>query len=326
MNKQVVATSQAGARKEEEKEERNRLATTNGGNQVWHALDFGGQGLKTISSFLFRYPFLEKLYFNQNKLSWLPPAIGTLRHLTFLDLSQNQLDQLPAEIGMLVNLKTFLVFDNQLETLPCEMGSLYQLETLGIEGNPLEEGLKNIIAEHGTSGLIEYLREEAPGMSSVIAPNPGQKLTSIVPEPPHERDWIVLDETPMVSPEQEQDRFTMLSYNILCDKACTQTAYGYAPSAALNWESRREIILNELRARDADIICLQEIDGESFNEFFRGALAHNDYKGVYWPRSRARTMAEKEARFVDGCATFYKNSKYVLPAAAASRGNSQMLT
>jgi CCR4-NOT transcription complex subunit 6 len=77
----------------------------------------------------------------------------------------------------------------------------------------------------------------------------------------------------------------------------------------LAWESRRELILAELRERDADIVCLQEIDQDSFNEFFRAELAHNDYKGVFWPKSRARTMAEREAKLVDGCAIFYKNSK-----------------
>jgi CCR4-NOT transcription complex subunit 6 len=106
-----------------------------------------------------------------------------------------------------------------------------------------------------------------------------------------------------------QETVTALSYNILCDKYCTQAQYGYTPSAALSWEHRRETILAELRERNADVVCLQEIDQESFNDFFRGALAHNDYKGVFWPKSRARTMAEKEAKLVDGCAIFYKNSK-----------------
>lgn len=130
----------------------------------------------------------------------------------------------------------------------------------------------------------------------------------IGPEPPAERDWIVLDDTP-VTPE---DKFMVLSYNILCDRMATQSHYGYTPSAALAWEHRRDLILQELRARESDIICLQEIDSESYNEYFRGSLAHDDYKGVFWPKARARTMTEREAKLVDGCAIFYKNSKYVV--------------
>lgn len=50
---------------------------------------------------------------------------------------------------------------------------------------------------------------------------------------------------------------------------------------------------------------------ESYNEYFRRELAFNDYRGIFWPKSRAKTMAEKEAKYVDGCATFFKSSKYI---------------
>lgn len=104
---------------------------------------------------------------------------------------------------------------------------------------------------------------------------------------------------------------SVLSYNILCDKYATKSHYGYTPSDVLSWDFRREVILNELKDHDADIVCLQEVDRESFDEYFRQELAVNDYRGVFWPKTRAKTMAEKDAKLVDGCATFYKGSKYV---------------
>lgn len=70
--------------------------------------------------------------------------------------------------------------------------------------------------------------------------------------------------------------------------------------------------MSEIRSHDADIACLQEIDQGSYNDFFREQLAYNDYKGVYWPRGRAMGMHEEEAKGVDGCATFFKGSKYIL--------------
>ena len=88
--------------------------------------------------------------------------------------------------------------------------------------------------------------------------------------------------------------------------------YGYTPSEALAWQRRRDMIYDELTGRNADIMCLQEIDIENYNEFFRPSLAAEDYKGIFWPKSRALTMAEKEAKVVDGCAIFYKHSKYIL--------------
>lgn len=136
-----------------------------------------------------------------------------------------------------------------------------------------------------------------------------QKLISTpVPEAPDDRPIIHIDDTPYGT----QDTVSVLSYNTLCDKAATPQVYGYTPSEALSWDHRKNVILDEVRGRDADIVCLQEVDSDSYNEFYRPSLAHNDYKGLHWPRPRVRTMSEKEAKFVDGCAIFYKNSKYVL--------------
>ena len=50
-------------------------------------------------------------------------------------------------------------------------------------------------------------------------------------------------------------------------------------------------------------------------ETLRRDLALLDYRGVFWPKLRAKTMAEKEARLVDGCATFYKGA---LPSIASA--------
>ena len=141
-------------------EERNRATTiTENPRQDWNALDFSGQGMKSLSTTLFQYEFLCKLYLDHNKLTRLAPVIGQLRHLTHLDISFNQIAELPEEIGMLVNLQELLVFDNGLQTLPFTMGNLFRLEILGIEGNPLEDNLKEHIMLHGTSSLITMIRE-----------------------------------------------------------------------------------------------------------------------------------------------------------------------
>lgn len=103
----------------------------------------------------------------------------------------------------------------------------------------------------------------------------------------------------------------MLDYNILCDKYATRDLYRYTPAKALQWEYRRDLILEEIKSHDADFVCLQEIDQESYNDFFRRELAFYHYKGIFWPKSRARTMSEREAKLVDGCAIFYKGQKFI---------------
>ena len=116
----------------------------------------------------------------------------------------------------------------------------------------------------------------------------------------------MLDSSPAV------EELSVMSYNILCDKYATTSQYGYTALHDLSWDNRKFRILEEVRSHDADIVCLQEIDRESFDDFFRRELSTNGYRGVFWPKSRAKTMAEKDARLVDGCATFYKGSKFVL--------------
>ena len=160
----VLANATNGVKKEIEQDERPRPAENEDSRQSWLSIDFGGQGLKAISPALFDYTFLDKVFFNFNKLSHLPSTIGQLRNLTFLDLSFNHITELPPEIGMLSNLRELLLFDNPIQTLPYEMGLLYSLETLGIEGCPLDDGLKSLIVEQGTAELISYLREQCPGI------------------------------------------------------------------------------------------------------------------------------------------------------------------
>ena len=288
--------------------ERNRAAVTQEiQRQDWDALDLSGQGLRAVSRVLFcDYLFLDKLFLDHNKLSYLPSEVGQLRSLSHLDVSSNDLKAIPERIGMLINLKSLLLFDNDITTLPQEVGYLYQLETLGIEGNPLQGDLRDIIVHDGTRAMVTWLRDGI-GRKSGLPRSVHAVLILLGGDPPNDRDLILEDDT-----ETTNEIFSVLDYNILCDKYVTATQYPYTPSDALVWDYRRDLILKEIKGHDADVVCLQELDQGNYNDVFRRELAYSDYKGVYWPKSRARTMPDKEARLVDGCATFYKGRKYVL--------------
>jgi CCR4-NOT transcription complex subunit 6 len=274
--------------------------------QSWTTIDMGGLGLKTLAKEVYRYSFLTSLFVNHNALSTLSPAILELKNLTVLDASGNKLVSLPAELGMLTQLRELFLFDNLLVTLPPEMGALHQLELLGIEGNPLSENLRSLVQRDGTSALISYLRDSCP-----------------VPLPPPEREWVNIDadlpppppapaDGSDAPPEAPPETFNLLCYNVLCEKYATAHMYGYTPSWALAWEYRKEFILQEVMSYSADICCLQEVDAEQYEDYFLHHLSQQEYEGVYWPKSRARTMRDEERRRVDGCATFFKASKYAL--------------
>lgn len=51
--------------------------------------------------------------------------------------------------------------------------------------------------------------------------------------------------------------FTVMCYNVLCDKYATRQMYGYCPSWALEWEYRKKGIMDEIKHYIADIITLQ---------------------------------------------------------------------
>jgi len=44
-----------------------------------------------------------------------------------------------------------------------------------------------------------------------------------------------------------------------------------------------------------------------YHDLFTPQLS--EYTGVFWPKSRAKTMQEYEKKTVDGCATFFKTRR-----------------
>ncbi|KAI7900017.1 Endonuclease/exonuclease/phosphatase [Cokeromyces recurvatus] len=260
---------------------------------VWSTLDIGGIGLKNIAPVLWTYDFLTVLYLNHNNLTHLTSDVAKLVNLKTLDVSGNKLKSVPPEIGMLVKLHELLLFDNNITTLPNELGTLCELEMLGLEGNPIQPEIKSLLLREGTQAVIISLRENAP-----------------VGMPPPQREWITIENNIL---EDDNDKFSVLCYNILCPKYATSQAYGYTPSWALNWDYRKEHIISEVLSYNSDIICLQEVAIKDYEGKIGDALKeHGDYDSVFFPKSRVKTMTGKERKEVDGCAIFYKASKYNL--------------
>lgn len=128
-------------------------------------------------------------------------------------------------------------------------------------------------------------------------------------ETPIDREWVVLDEQPDVS---EHERFTVMDANILADAlAYIGDTYDYVARGALSWEHRMPLTLEEIKKRNTDIICLQEVDQTTYHDVLRPTLAKDDYKGAYWQKGRHRISDSAISKRVDGCAIFYNNAKYV---------------
>ncbi|XP_063876648.1 CCR4-NOT transcription complex subunit 6-like isoform X2 [Scylla paramamosain] len=264
-----------------------------GKKSFWPELEITGN-IRNISPAVWSLQHLTSLYLNDNCLSRIPAEIARLEHLMYLDLSCNKIRSLPAEIGELTRLRELLLNNNQLRVLPYEIGKLFNLQNIGLKGNPLTMEIQAVYSDsNGTLKLLSYMLDN---------------LAVTTPQPP-QRPWIHLGEPDRSKPSCI---FTVMCYNVLCDKYATRQMYGYCPSWALEWEYRKKGIMDEIKHYIADIITLQEVETDQFFNFFLPELKNEGYDGIFSPKSRAKHMSENERKFVDGCAIFWRTSKFTL--------------
>ncbi|CAN6290555.1 unnamed protein product [Urochloa humidicola] len=102
--------------------------------------------------------------------------------------------------------------------------------------------------------------------------------------------------------------FTVLSYNILADTHATSDTYSYCPTWALSWAYRRQNLLREIIGYHADIICLQEVQNNHFEEFFAPELDKHGYQALYKRRTTEVYAGSPQA--IDGCATFFRRDRF----------------
>eukprot|EP01053_Blabericola_migrator_P012029 Blabericola_migrator_1__12028@NODE_739_length_6686_cov_203_338118_g530_i0_p1_GENE_NODE_739_length_6686_cov_203_338118_g530_i0NODE_739_length_6686_cov_203_338118_g530_i0_p1_ORF_typecomplete_len897_score123_82Exo_endo_phos/PF03372_23/3_6e47_NODE_739_length_6686_cov_203_338118_g530_i036266316 len=115
---------------------------------------------------------------------------------------------------------------------------------------------------------------------------------------------------------ETQDGFTVMTWNVLADIYATMEAYPYAEPYTLAWSYRRDRILAEVLAYRPDIICLQEVQADHFEDFFAPALLRRGYEGLYKQKTSKLFRGSgkhRGGRYVcDGCATFFKAPKFRL--------------
>ncbi|KAM1436104.1 hypothetical protein ACFX13_044743 [Malus domestica] len=105
--------------------------------------------------------------------------------------------------------------------------------------------------------------------------------------------------------------FRVLSYNILADYLATSGSnrHDYCPDWALSWAYRQQNLLYEIIDYDADILCLQEVQKDHFENFLKPELAKYGYSVVY-KKKKTEIFTFKSQLTVDGCATFYRDQRF----------------
>mmetsp|Transcript_3043 Transcript_3043/g.8265 ORF Transcript_3043/g.8265 Transcript_3043/m.8265 type:complete len:640 (+) Transcript_3043:352-2271(+) len=104
-------------------------------------------------------------------------------------------------------------------------------------------------------------------------------------------------------------RFRIVSYNVLAEIYATQQQYPYCDIWALSWEYRFHNIMREIVDAAADVVCLQEVQADHYENHLYAFMSDQGFEGVYKQKTRqSMGLAGK----VDGCALFWRRSKFHL--------------
>ncbi|GKY98457.1 hypothetical protein MPSEU_000803100 [Mayamaea pseudoterrestris] len=122
--------------------------------------------------------------------------------------------------------------------------------------------------------------------------------------PPAKRNFVTAKAQAGVGP-----RFRVATYNVLAEIYATQQQYPYCDFWALSWDYRFYNILREIVDAAPDVLCLQEIQADHYENHIYAALSDAGYEGVYKQKTRqSMGLAGK----VDGCALFWRRSRFHL--------------
>ncbi|KAE8661226.1 Carbon catabolite repressor protein 4-like protein 2 [Hibiscus syriacus] len=102
--------------------------------------------------------------------------------------------------------------------------------------------------------------------------------------------------------------FTVLSYNILSDSYASSELYSYCPSWALSWQYRKQNLLREIVSYRADIVCLQEVQNNHFEEVFAPELDKHGYQALY--KRKTNEVYSGNIHTIDGCAIFFRRDRF----------------
>ncbi|KAF9575009.1 Protein angel 2 [Mortierella alpina] len=172
-----------------------------------------------------------------------------------------------------------------------------------------------------------------PGMTSAVGPSPSSSSSSsiaawgvgravvagyqsvqhepITPMEAHDRLGPLLVRSFRPRQWEVVDRdcpatLSVISYNLLSNALARRCAkfrgVQWRPDPLL-WDARRTLLLNEITALNADIVCVQELDEQDYDGAFGTAMVGLGYKSVF--RRKRRDL-------VHGMVIFYRSGRITL--------------
>lgn len=139
------------------------------------------------------------------------------------------------------------------------------------------------------------------GGANKLPPLPGS-LPSIKPL---QRHWESCGTDPPPAGGSRVLDFSVMSYNLLSQELLQDNIYLYrhCSPALLAWSYRLPNLLSEIRLHRADILCLQEVQQDHYENQIRPALQELGYQCEYKKRTGSKP---------DGCAVAFKTAVFSL--------------
>ncbi|XP_074503916.1 nocturnin isoform X1 [Sebastes fasciatus] len=125
-------------------------------------------------------------------------------------------------------------------------------------------------------------------------------------------------------PHKHNPSIRIMQWNILA-QALGEGKDGFVrcPLDALNWQERKYLILEEILTYRPDILCLQEVD--HYFDTFQPIMASLGYHGTFLAKPWSPCLDVEQNNGPDGCALFYRRSRFSLQATAHLRLSAMML-
>uniref|UniRef100_A0A3B5BJ05 Nocturnin n=1 Tax=Stegastes partitus TaxID=144197 RepID=A0A3B5BJ05_9TELE len=123
---------------------------------------------------------------------------------------------------------------------------------------------------------------------------------------------------------QHNPSIRVMQWNILA-QALGEGKDGFirCPLEALNWEERKYLILEEILTYRPDILCLQEVD--HYYDTFLPIMSSLGYQGSFLAKPWSPCLDVEQNNGPDGCALFYRRSRFSLQDTAHLRLSAMML-
>ena len=103
--------------------------------------------------------------------------------------------------------------------------------------------------------------------------------------------------------------FTVMQWNTLASSLTNTTSFPHTRPQHLTTDHRRQLFVQELLRFSPTLICLQEVDGVDYEEFYYPLLASRHYDGLYVKKTGDAHQ--------DGCALFYSTAHFAMLSCTA---------